>query len=361
MKIFHCDHCHQIVYFENHSCTNCGSLLGFCPDLRAHFAFEAAGDGRWRNLGFKSENRYYRQCLNYSREDVCNWMIPEGSPENYCQSCGLNQTIPDISNPDYKHYWHQLEIAKRRLVYSLLRLGLPVCNKNEDPENGLAFAFLAGHRMYYRERKPVMTGHDKGLITINISEANDAVREKMRLNMKERYRTLLGHFRHEVGHYYWFRLLSSPELLEKFRGLFGDERADYTASLRNYYDQREQGANWQFNYISQYASAHPWEDWAETWAHYLHMTDTLETANSWGISLNPVQGHPQSSQTSGVPVIAGVEDFDQMLNAWVWVTCALNSLNRSMGMKDVYPFVLSSGVVDKLRYVHSIIRESGGF
>jgi hypothetical protein len=91
---------------------------------------------------------------------------------------------------------------------------------------------------------------------------------------------LLGHFRHEVGHYFWDRLVATdPHQLEEFRVLFGDDRQDYGEALKRHYDEGAP-ANWQDTYISMYATMHPWEDFAETWAHYLHIVDTLETAGA---------------------------------------------------------------------------------
>ena len=49
-------------------------------------------------------------------------------------------------------------------------------------------------------------------------------------------------------------------------------------------------------------------------------------------------------------------DFDALTTGWNAVTLALNSLNRSMGMKDAYPFVLTAPVLDKLRFVHKLVQ-----
>ena len=245
--------------------------------------------------------------------------------------------IPDLSIPENRKYWYQLEIAKRRLVYSLLRLGLPLKNKKEDPQNGLAFVFLADDEMPDMEdNKKVIIGHDHGKITLNIAEANDAIREKMRLDMHEEYRTLLGHFRHEIGHYYWFLLIQdNQELLTQFRDMFGNEE-DYNEALKRYYEQGP-SSDWSKRYICAYASAHPWEDWAESWAHYFHMFDALETAQALGLTEGQLQ------------------TFETMKDQWVRLSTTLNSLNRSMGMRDVYPFVWTDAVIEKLRFIHNVI------
>jgi len=303
-------------------------------------AMEPAGEELWTSLAPAAEGKHYRMCRNYSQEKVCNWLIPAEEMNPFCRACRLNQIIPDLSQKENHDYWHRLELAKRRLIYDLLRLDLPLVGKQEDSDHGLAFAFLAGPEVDFREQKPVLIGHDKGLITINIAEANAAVREKMRLDMNERYRTLLGHFRHESGHYYWFRLIYQSEWLEPFRQLFGDEQENYGVALQRYYsgsvatdsDQR---------FISTYAGAHPWEDWAETWAHYLHMEDTLETAEAWGLTFNPRS-----------------ISIEAMRDKWVQLTCAINNINRSMGMQDAYPFVITPLALEKLRFVQNVIRQA---
>jgi hypothetical protein len=199
----------------------------------------------------------------------------------------------------------------------------------------------------------VMTGHRAGLITINVAEADDPYREQTRKEMGEAYRTLLGHFRHESGHYYWDRLIRDSDQLGAFREMFGDERADYDAARESHY-RRESEPEWPQAFVSAYASMHPWEDWAETWAHCLHIVDTLETARAYGLVLEPrpVGGSPQQRLSARA---VHFERFDDVITAWVPVTIALNSLNRSMGLPDLYPFVLSPRAVRKLRFVHDVI------
>ena len=206
-------------------------------------------------------------------------MVRADEEETLCRSCRLNRTIPDLTNPDNCEWWRKIENAKRRLVSQLLNLGLPVMSKvTEDPERGVMFDFLRSP-----EKGPqVLTGHANGLITLNVEEADDSIREKIRHLMREPYRTLLGHFRHEIGHYYWDRLVADTPWLEKFRALFGDERQDYAAALKRNYKEGPP-ANWPEEHISSYASVHPWEDWAECWAHYLHVVDSLDTALRFGL------------------------------------------------------------------------------
>jgi hypothetical protein len=352
MKVFHCDHCGQLVFFENVHCLSCGHALAYAPDLEDVLSLEPAEDGRWRSTKQSAQGREYRLCANYDRENVCNWAIPADDPEPLCRSCQLTRTIPDLTQAGHKEVWYRLEVAKRRLIYSLLRLGLPVANKSVEPERGVVFDLLADI-----EGTPILTGHADGVITINVAEADDAERERRRLQLHEPYRTLLGHFRHEIGHYYWDRLLAGSDRLDGFRAQFGDERVDYAEALKKHYDA---GApdQWQEHFISAYASAHPWEDWAETWAHYLHVTDTLETAAVSGLSLRPRRADEPALKTAGQERPLG--SFDEKIEAWFPLTYALNNLNRGLGLGDSYPFVLSAPVIAKLRVVHDVISAAAG-
>jgi hypothetical protein len=349
MKIFHCDHCQQLVFFENIRCLRCDHALAFLPDIADIGSLEPIDERTWRSLP-NVGGRTYRLCDNYSRENVCNWAVPADDPQTLCSSCRLTRVIPDLTQPGNKEAWYKLEVAKRRLVYSLMMLKLPLLNKADEPEQGLAFEFLSDPAE--PEAPPVFTGHTEGVITINIAEANDAERERRRLAFREPYRTLLGHFRHETGHYYWDRLIRNSDRLEKFREVFGDERTDYGEALKKYYDD---GAppQWQENFISAYATAHPWEDWAESWAHYLHMTDTLETAAATGLTLKP--GRKDEPTLSGVGKALAQGSFERMVQNWFPVTYVLNNLNRGLGLADGYPFVLSDPVIAKLRFVHETV------
>jgi len=351
MRIFHCDHCQNLVFFENISCLKCGHALAYLPDVHDLGSLDPIGDNLWQSRAALGSKKY-RLCENYTRENVCNWAIPADDPHPLCQSCRLTRVIPDLNQAGSKEAWYRLEVAKRRLVYSLSNLALPLLNRDDDPDHGLAFEFLAD---VPDAEGPVLTGHANGVITINLAEANDAEREKRRLAMHEPYRTLLGHFRHEIGHYYWYRLLQSTNRLDAFRELFGDDRADYAAALQNHY---EQGAppDWQSRFISAYASSHPWEDWAETWAHYLHMTDTLETAAASGLSLKPKRKDEPALKAD--PKLSKRSVFDQMIADWFPLTYVLNNLNRGLGLADGYPFVLSEPVVEKLRFIHDTIAAS---
>ncbi len=335
MKLFSCDNCQQTLYFENNRCVNCGEAVGYIPEL--------AGLATLRH----PDVQQYRRCRNSIEHDACNWLIAPGSDGDYCRSCALSEVIPDLTDPANDAAWRRIEAAKRRLLYSLFALHLPVHSRIEQPETGLAFRFLKG-----TEEVPVMTGHDGGVITLNIDEADFAFRENMREKMGEGYRTVLGHLRHEIGHYYWDRLVDCSEWLEPFRAKFGDERASYEEALERHYEFGPH-PDWGETFISAYASMHPWEDWAETWAHYLHMVDTLETAKSHGLTVRtPATERPGERIATDRLVFF---DFDALATGWSAVTLALNSLNRSMGMKDAYPFVLTGPVLEKLSFVHDVV------
>ena len=356
MRLFECQSCGQLLYFENTRCERCDRVLGYLPDRPVLSALTAEGNGRWRPLA--APDAFVRFCAN-SAYDACNWLIPADGPHDFCRACRLNRTIPDLGAPENLLLWQRLEAAKHRLVYGLLRLGLPLVSKYEDVEKGLAFDFLAGSDSSFQEGPQVVTGHAQGLITIDIAEADDAERERHRRDMAEPYRTLLGHFRHEIGHHYWERLVRDGVWHGDFRELFGAERRDYAAALDAHYANGPR-PDWQDHFVSSYAGAHPWEDFAETWAHYLHIVDTLETAEAFGMRIRPKAGRN--------PVLAmeiafdpyRQDDFDALVEAWLPLTYAVNSLNHSMGQPDLYPFVLAPAVMGKLRFVHGLVHGGGG-
>jgi len=346
MKIFACQACRQLLYFENTACLSCGRRLGYLPDAAVLSALEPDGEA-WRPLA-EPETRQ-RFCAN-AAHDACNWLLPADSPDAMCRACRHNRTVPDLGDAENRLRWQKLERAKHALFYALLRFRLPLATRDEAPESGLAFDFLADAP----NAPPVMTGHAGGIVTINVREADDAERERRRGELGETYRTILGHFCHEIGHYYWDRLVRDRDGIAAFRAAFGDESRDYAAALAAHYENGPR-AGWRESFISSYASAHPWEDFAETWAHYLHIVDTLETARAFGMELHPrVRGKlPLDSEVDFDPYRA--LDPEWLIEAWLPLTVAVNSLNRSMGQPDLYPFVLSPPVVEKLRFVHGLL------
>jgi hypothetical protein len=352
VKTFHCTHCQHLIFFENIRCLNCEHALAYLPDRKLVAALEQGTDGLWRPEGSGAEAEAYRLCANYDQQNVCNWAVPQNDPQPLCRACRLTRVIPDLSQPGNATRWYRLEVAKRRLVYTLLGLGLPVLEKKEPNDPGLEFQFLQDSSDGESQR--VLTGHDNGLITINIAEADDVQREQQRQLQNEPYRTVLGHFRHEIGHYYWDRLINDGPRLEPFRRLFGDERADYQQALQRHYENGPP-ANWEASFISAYATCHPWEDWAESWGHFMHMTDALETAATVGLSLKPKRQDEPSMTAPVNPLSPRAQDFDRMIDDWLSLTYVLNNLNRGLGLPDGYPFVLSAAVIDKLRFVHETI------
>jgi hypothetical protein len=360
MKLFVCQSCHQVLFFESVVCTSCGHALAYLPDRAVVSAIEPAEElaGAWRPasgtpvVGAMPDGApLYRLCRNCTEHGVCNWALPADEEAEYCRACRLNHVIPNLGSPGGKEAWRCLEIAKRRAIYTLYQLGLEIEPKGPLHPEGLMFDFLEDSTS--ADAPKVLTGHDNGLVTINVAEAQAPFREKMRQRMGEAYRTVLGHFRHEVGHYYWDRLIRNSSHLEAFRERFGDERADYDAAGKRHYASGPP-ADWPTRFVSAYSSMHPWEDWAETWAHYLHMFDTIETANAYGLSLEPAT----DANAFANPVALREVDrrsFDELVASWVPLSMALNSLNRSMGLNDFYPFVLSDVAIAKLRFVHDVI------
>jgi hypothetical protein len=351
MKVFHCDHCQQLVFFENVACIKCGCVLAYLSDVHDMGALEPADGGVWRS----SSGKNYRQCVNYSKENVCNWAMPADSPNALCESCRLTDVIPDLQVPGNREKWQRLEVAKRRLIYSLQWLKLAPFGEKFEPGTDLRFEFLADGPGPNGTK--ALTGHNRGRITINLAEADDAERERRRLAMHEPYRTVLGHFRHEIGHYYWDHLIDGQRRIDAFRGLFGDERQDYAAALKLHYEKGPP-PDWQVCCVSSYAATHPWEDWAETWAHYLHMTDALETAAANGLWLRPERPDEPALRPEA-EFLEGPASFDHLIENWFALTYVVNNLNRGLGVPDGYPFVLSSKAIDKLHFVHDTIATAG--
>lgn len=354
MKLYECQNCHQPLYFENTLCERCGYRLGYLPDAGTLSAIDPTDhDGVWSALA--TSEPLYKFCAN-AELDACNWMLPADSADTHCAACRHNHIIPDLSDTDNLTRWRKLELAKHHLFYTLTNLKLPLQTRIENPEEGLAFDFLTDTVAPDGTVTPVLTGHANGLITINVAEADDAEREKRRTDMGEPYRTLLGHFRHEIGHYIWDRLVrDDPALLERFRALFGDEREDYGEALKRHYANGAP-ADWQANFVSTYATAHPWEDFAETWAHYLHIVDTLETARAFGLKIRPriTEGAELEAEVDFNPHKA--RRIEDLIEPWLPLTYAVNSLNRSMGQPDLYPFILSPAVIEKLGFMNGMVR-----
>ena len=349
MRLFKCPFCNQTLYFENTRCESCGHTLGYDSTTSCMRALE--GDGPlWTDAAGAPSAGTWRFCAN-AGHNACNWLVPADSTDTYCAACRHNHLVPALSVAENLTRWRALEAAQHRLFYTLIRFGLPLAPRAQDPAHGLAFDFLAETQAQPR----VMTGHDDGLITIALKEGSDAERERMREQMGELYRTPLGHFRHEIGHHYWDLLVRGSPYLDRFRQLFGDEREDYALALKKHYG-RPHKPGWQANFVSVYATSHAWEDFAETWAHYLHIIDTLEMAASFGISIHPKLTRDPALQADITFDPYREPDMSVIVETWLPLAFAVNSLNRSMGQPDLYPFILSAHVVEKLAFIHEVVR-----
>ena len=351
MKLFTCRACGNIVYFENRVCASCGSRLAYDSEQQLLLAMKPEGNG-WRAVGRSGAIR--RLCQNAER-GACNWLVPSEARGVLCAACRHNGTVPDLTDPGRVRAWRELEDAKHRLFYALMRWNLPLQTRQENPDHGLIFNFLADDP---GNGSKVMTGHDNGVITIALAEADHIERERRRLQMGEPYRTLLGHFRHEVGHHYWDLLVRDGKELDACRAIFGDDSKDYGDALQQHYAEGPP-ANWQDRYVSAYATTHPWEDFAETWAHYLHIVDTLEMAANFGIEVAPAADRigGLSAKVDFDPY--AMEDFDAIVRSWLPFVFAMNSVSRAIGLRDIYPFILSPTVIGKLAFIHGVVQQAG--
>jgi hypothetical protein len=341
MKTFSCA-CGASLYFDNTWCLNCNSSVGYDP----------LGDAMVR----LDKNAPWKLCQNGTTHRVCNWVIPIRMT-GLCIACQINRTIPDLAVEQNLNLWRKMEKAKRRTVYWLIRKNLPVRSKTAAADTGLAVDFLRP-----TATQAVLTGHDHGVLTFNLEEADDSHRESHRNLLGEPYRTLLGHFRHEMAHYYWwlwFDKGGAPETwINAVREVFGDDRRDYITALQTHYKSGAP-AGWSATHISAYATTHPWEDWAETWAHYCLISDALETAECsrlkieasgapWPLKPQDVQLPPPFASESGT-------DFLTTIHRWMTLAPALNEMSLSLGHADMYPFSPTPAVVKKLHLIHAML------
>jgi hypothetical protein len=327
VKAFRCRVCQNALHFENSQCVSCGTRLGYSREERAIVPVEA---GRYVD----ADGGVWHVCRNLQLSG-CTWLTAHEGGQ--CLACDLTRTRPNDADAEGLAAFPVAERAKRHLVYELEGLGLPVVPKWVDEENGLAFDLLSS------ADENVVIGHANGVITIDLAESRASHRERLREDLGEPYRTMLGHFRHESGHYYEWQLVEG-ERRTAYRELFGDETTSYQDAIARHYDQGPP-EGWEASYISAYATMHPFEDFAETWAHYLHICDTIETASEYGLT---TVGAIDSFQHFG-DVVAGI---------WIPLSVALNMINRSMGQDDLYPFVIPGPVREKLDFVASLSRQS---
>lgn len=374
MKTFNCScDAQQVLFFESSQCIACERVVGLDDAFDKVEAYELDEEsGHYYKEG--QPDVRYQKCDNHANYDVCNGMVnldtfepAADKDEVLCFACRFNEVIPNLSVVEHIPLWKKMEAAKRRALYTLKALPLPLSNTAEDPDGGLSFDFTTDRDVsdHFASRlenhKAVFTGHSCGHITINLAEADDVARSQTRIAMGEQYRTLLGHFRHELGHYYFDKIVAgSPDKYALCKKYFGDDELSYKKAMDKHY---KNGApdNWQEDFISEYATMHPYEDWAETWAHYMHIMDTLETAQNFSIT-GSITGNEEEAEEVGdlyLPqdtyFFSAQTSITSILDAWVDFSVILNSLNRSMGMADAYPFVLTESVRTKLSFIHHVI------
>ncbi len=329
MRAYTCPRCHHLLDLRGDACPACDAPLGLALEVQRPVLL---GEGDWV------------RCSEHE-STACNWLVRAGAHDPRCESCRLTRTVAVAQGDEDFEHLLKVELAKRRLVHQLRDLELPIVGRDADPDFGLAFDLLSSRH------EPVTIGHANGVITIDLAESDDAHREMLRRQLEEPYRTVLGHVRHEVGHYYWTVLIEQADRFDAFRELFGDERASYQDALdRHYRDGAPDG--WTSDYVSAYATMHPWEDWAETFAHYLHIRDTLQTAQEFGISIVG----PRSAVEEAPSAELDHREW-AFAREWARFTSAMNAVNRSMGHGDLYPFALTAPVVNKLAYVHDLVLE----
>ncbi|MEM5532774.1 zinc-binding metallopeptidase family protein [Pseudoalteromonas arctica] len=374
MKTFKCNCTDQLIlFFESSHCLACGRTVGIDDEFDQVEPYEIDEQS---GLFYKAEapEVFYKKCDNNAQYHVCNGMVNldtfipvADKDEVLCFSCRFNETVPDLSIVEHIPLWKKMETAKRRALYTLKSLSLPLNTTIQEPESGLSFDFIADRNVSDHFVSPIIgqdvvfTGHDCGHITINLAEADDVARSQAKIAMGERYRTLLGHFRHELGHYYFDQLIAnSPKKHALCKQYFGDDELDYQQALDTHYKQGAP-ANWHETFISEYATMHPYEDWAETWAHYMHIIDTLETAKNFSITGSTTGNEFELDEADELRLPQSAYYFnsqtsiDAILDTWMEFSIILNSLNRSMGLADAYPFVLTQAVRTKLSFIHHAI------
>ena len=355
MKPYPCPNCARPTHFEVRVCPNCAFTLGYDP-AGDRLLFLGDGATIWRDADGRAHDVVV--CENNNEYQVCNWLVGRGDPIQRCRACRHNRTIPDLTGPTVPERWGRIEAAKRRLFHTLLQLRLPIETMAEAEANGtqpgLAFDFLYDPVGEETGTVQITTGHDAGLITLNLLEADDVKREAMRTGLGEPYRTLLGHFRHEVGHYYWSRLIEDTAELDAYRTLFGTELVSYAESMKKHYGGG--GGGWSGDYVSSYATMHPWEDFAETFAHLMHIIDMLATLKGFGMRMTAWPGADAVPEIDFDPYRA---DTAQLMRVWGPYAFAENSIARAMGQPDLYPFHLSDAIVAKLDYINRLLHRAG--
>lgn len=333
-----CPFCRHLVLLDQLNCPKCDAELGFNV-LRRQFH-------GLRNGKVDIDGVTWYACSN--RDWLCNWLVREDAPSGRCFPCRLTRRRPEADDTIALEKLARTEQAKRRLVLQLGDLGLPIVPWDVQP-GGLGFDLLSS----LSDGQRVTIGHAGGIITIDLAESLDDRREALRIRLGEPYRTMLGHLRHEVGHYYQNVLLRDEDTWTRCRELFGDERASYRDAIQRHY-KTGAPADWGTSFISEYATMHPWEDFAETFAHYLHITGTLETSASIGIRLDAAVSNLRDTDVTPLHSYRDTP-VQLLLSDWEWMSEAFNRVNRSMGFGDLYPFDIVAPVRAKLAFVHELV------
>ncbi|MEH3106592.1 MAG: putative zinc-binding metallopeptidase [Sphingomonas fennica] len=356
MAPFPCPNCARLLHFEARVCPACTFTLGYDPGQDA-FLFLGDNATTWRDAAGTAHDVVV--CANNNEFAICNWLVPTADDTPFCRACRHNRTIPDLTaDVSVPERWGKIEAAKRRLFHTLLKLNLPLETVAEaqaaGAPQGLAFDFLYDPSAEQTGQQKVFTGHESGLVTLNLIEADDVERERIRRSLGEPYRTLVGHMRHEVGHHYWSRLIENTDEVHAFRALFGDERISYDEAKNQHYGGGE-GGGWTTDFVSSYATMHPWEDWAETFAHYLHIVDALATIGGFGMRMTNWPGEDVQPEVDFNPYTA---PSAQLVAEWQPFSFAQNSINRSMGQPDLYPFHLSPTIAAKMDYIEKLMKRA---
>jgi hypothetical protein len=343
MRTFHCDRCGGVLAFDARTCPTCGSDIGYiCDERELRVIVPSSDPAVFRLEEEPPDGPTMWRCLNAAWG--CNWMLPADAVGPWCRSCRLTRGRPDIGRPDAIDAWVRAEAAKRRLVHQLDELGLPIDTSEATSDQAHPMVF----DLVYLPGEGGITGHLDGVVSLDLAEVDDVHRDEVRRRMGERFRTVIGHLRHEIGHFYWDRLVAQRGDLGRFRHLFGDERADYADAIDRYYAAAER--TWDpTHFVTAYAAAHPLEDWAETFAHYLHILDALETAEAHGLVPGGGVTRPGAPADNELTMI-------EILDAWRPISTAVNAIAETLGDPAVYPFDHVDEVVDKLDFVHGSLR-----
>jgi hypothetical protein len=350
MKTFNCT-CNAGLFYENTQCLNCEREVGYCPQCASMSPLLKQGD---HLVCDRPEcGATLQKCSNYEIHNVCNRCVvidpnqpapAANAPPLLCHCCRHNDTIPNLTIAGNPQKWYRLEVAKRRLFYTLNQFNMPTGFEGENDTLPLIFQFLGDSPADFGWRSAdggttVYTGYHNGEVTLNIREADSVEREKARLQFNEPQRTLIGHFRHEIGHYYWDVLIAN-QLENEFAAAFGDHRAVTYGQAKDNYYQNGPPTDWPKRFVSAYAAMHPAEDFAETFGTYLDMISMLDTSRHQGLT----KIKPESA------------DFDDLLIEYQQLGMALNELNRNLGLLDAVPIILVQPVVEKLRFVDQLVR-----